>query len=72
MTQFMCENGEDPLKKDTHGNTAYDMAAVVDDRELLPILEQRLRRMAVEEKISGLVELPVKGLIELPIEPLTP
>ena len=60
MTRFLCERGADPLKADAKGNTPYDMASVVDDRDLLPILEQRLRTQRLDGKISRLVDLPAR------------
>jgi ankyrin repeat protein len=57
ITRFLCEHGADPLKPDTKGNTPYDMASIVEDQHLLPVLEQRLRTKRRDERISGLIEL---------------
>jgi hypothetical protein len=60
LTRFLCDQGADPLKSDKKGNTPYDMASVVEDQDLLPVLEQRLKRKRLDERISELVELSAR------------
>lgn len=61
MTRFLCEQGADPTQPDAKGNTPFDMARVVEDQDLLPILDQRMKKQRWDKESAGLVELDARS-----------
>ncbi|KAK3110116.1 hypothetical protein LTR53_015930 [Teratosphaeriaceae sp. CCFEE 6253] len=54
ITRFLCNEGADPMRADTKGNTPYDMATVVEDQDVLLVFDQRLRMRELDQSLEGL------------------
>ena len=74
MTRFLCNEGADPTRLDTKGNSPYDMATVVEDQDVLLVFDQRVKMKDLDKRLDGLAELKssTSSLVELPAEMLSP